>query len=71
MTSMMRQRRRSGFAIVSYRLYRQRNADRILAQGPITVLKKPLKVEQLQRTVRYSATKTPLSWRLIALKRDQ
>src|SRR5678816_1365353 len=26
--------------------------DRILAKGPITVLKKPLKVEQLQQTVR-------------------
>ena len=26
--------------------------DRILAKGPITVLKKPLKIEQLQQTVR-------------------
>jgi FixJ family two-component response regulator len=26
--------------------------DRILARGPITVLKKPLKVEQLRETVR-------------------
>ena len=26
--------------------------DRILAKGPITVLKKPLKVEQLKETVR-------------------
>src|SRR4029077_12578366 len=26
--------------------------DRILARGPVTVLKKPLKVEQLQQTVR-------------------
>ena len=26
--------------------------DRILAKGPVTVLKKPLKVEQLQQTVR-------------------
>ena len=26
--------------------------DRILAKGPVTILKKPLKVEQLQQTVR-------------------
>jgi hypothetical protein len=26
--------------------------DRILSKGPVTVLKKPLKVEQLQQTVR-------------------
>ena len=38
--------------------------DRILAKGPITVLKKPLKVEQLKQTVSgSSATKTRSSSR--------
>jgi excisionase family DNA binding protein len=32
--------------------------DRILAHGPVTVLKKPLQIEQLQQTVRISDTKT-------------
>src|ERR1700736_374183 len=32
--------------------------DRILARGPVTVLKKPLKIEQLQQTVRILAKKT-------------
>ena len=36
--------------------------DRILAKGPITVLKKPLKTEQLQQTVRILGQKTRSSW---------
>ena len=35
-----------------YRLSRKRVLDRILAKGPITVLKKPFKVAQIRETVR-------------------
>ena len=36
--------------------------DRILQVSPVTVLKKPLKVEQLNQTVKFSGTQRP-SWR--------
>ncbi len=43
-------RRQSG--ATRFRCWTSEMLDRILAKGPITVLKKPLKTEQLQQTVK-------------------